>query len=101
MKKTIYFLSIILLVSSCSSDVSLIENQINEIKPKLVIIDSIHTIESSYSDSSPGSVSQLKNCSIILSELAKANNFILILVAHITKDGVIAGPNLSKFDSEA
>ena len=74
------------------NDVSLIENQINEIKPKLVIIDSIHTIESSYSDSSPGSVSQLKNCSIILSELAKANNFILILVAHITKDGVIAGP---------
>ena len=74
------------------NDVASIKTQIDEVEPGLVIIDSIHTIESTDTDSSPGSISQLRNCSQFLSELAKAKNFILILVAHITKEGVIAGP---------
>lgn len=71
-----------------------IENQVRSIRPKLLIVDSIHTIESKNLESFPGSISQLKICAQDLSSLSKELNFTLILVAHITKEGTIAGPKL-------
>lgn len=63
-------------------------------KPKCLIIDSIQTIFSVDSRSIPGSVSQVKICANKLVNYAKSENVILIIVGHITKDGVIAGPKL-------
>jgi DNA repair protein RadA/Sms len=62
--------------------------------PKLVIIDSIQTMQTNKIESSPGSVSQIKECTIALLEYAKLNSVPIILVGHITKEGSIAGPKV-------
>lgn len=66
--------------------------QIEDLKPSIMIIDSIHALTSNDSDSSLGSISQLKTSSQKLSEYCKKNSIILMLICHITKDGSIAGP---------
>jgi len=76
---------------------TLIENiilQIEEIKPDLVVIDSIQTVYSDAIDSSSGSVSQIRECSAMLLRYAKQNNIAIIIIGHITKDGTIAGPKI-------
>lgn len=62
------------------------------IKPDLVIIDSIQTIASSEIDQSIGSVGQIRTCTGKLLTYAKTNNVSIIIIGHITKDGQIAGP---------
>lgn len=66
--------------------------QIVEIKPKIVIIDSIQIINDSSIPSIPGSVAQVKSCTSRLMEMAKRENIALIIIGHVTKDGGIAGP---------
>jgi DNA repair protein RadA/Sms len=61
---------------------------------KLLIIDSIQTIQTSKIDSAPGTVSQIKTTSQMLINYAKKKDIILIIVCHITKDGQLAGPKL-------
>jgi DNA repair protein RadA/Sms len=61
---------------------------------KLLIIDSIQTIAREEIPSGPGSVAQIRECAHALSEVAKKNNFALVLVGHVTKDGMIAGPKV-------
>jgi len=61
---------------------------------KLLIIDSIQTIAREEIPSGPGSVAQIRECAHALSEIAKKNNFALVLVGHVTKDGMIAGPKV-------
>ena len=76
---------------------TLIENillQIEEVKPDLVVVDSIQTIYSDILDSSPGSVSQIRECSAMFLKYAKQNNTSIIIIGHITKDGTIAGPKI-------
>lgn len=76
---------------------TLIENillQIEEVKPDLVVVDSIQTIYSDILDSSPGSVSQIRECSAMFLKYAKQNNISIIIIGHITKDGTIAGPKI-------
>jgi len=68
--------------------------QINELVPDVVIIDSIQTLQTQYIDSSPGSVSQIKECTAELIQFAKKTHTPVILVGHITKDGNIAGPKV-------
>jgi DNA repair protein RadA/Sms len=68
--------------------------QINELVPDIVIIDSIQTLQTQYIDSSPGSVSQIKECTAELIQFAKKTHTPVILVGHITKDGNIAGPKV-------
>jgi len=68
--------------------------QINELIPDIVIIDSIQTLQTQYIDSSPGSVSQIKECTAELIQFAKKTHTPVILVGHITKDGNIAGPKV-------
>ncbi len=68
--------------------------QIEQIQPQLVIIDSIQTIHSSYVESSPGSVSQVKECASEFLRFAKETNTPVFMIGHITKDGTLAGPKV-------
>jgi DNA repair protein RadA/Sms len=68
--------------------------QIQEIEPEIVIIDSIQTLHTDYIDSSPGSISQIRETTAELIKFAKETNVPVILIGHITKDGSIAGPKI-------
>jgi len=67
---------------------------IKEIKPDIVCIDSIQTIHTNTIESSPGSVSQIRECSSELLKFAKQTATPVFIIGHITKDGQIAGPKL-------
>ena len=76
------------------TNVETIISQINTIKPELVIIDSIQTLQTDIIDSSPGSVSQIKESASQFLNYSKKTNLPIFLVGHITKDGSIAGPKI-------
>lgn len=69
-----------------------IQQTLTQLQPKLVIIDSIQTLYDDAFPSTPGSLVQVRECSLRLQEFAKANNISVILVGHITKEGTVAGP---------
>lgn len=71
-----------------------IKNQIEEIKPEVLIVDSIQAIYSDNVTSSPGSVSQIRECTNILMDIAKNKNITVVVIGHVTKDGNIAGPKV-------
>lgn len=68
--------------------------EIKKLKPDLIIVDSIQTIQSPYIDSSPGSISQIRESAAEFQRFAKETNTPVFLIGHITKDGTIAGPKL-------
>jgi len=68
--------------------------QIEELEPNLVIIDSIQTLYTAKIESSPGSVSQIRECAADLLRFAKETGTPVFLIGHITKDGMIAGPKV-------
>ena len=72
----------------------LIKKHIEEMKPDLVIVDSIQAIYTSTIQSSAGSVSQIRECCNFLMTLAKTNNISIIVIGHVTKEGNIAGPKV-------
>ena len=65
-----------------------------EIKPDILIIDSVQTLYSEDNESSPGSVSQVKDCTMSLMHLSKSEGLTVFVVGHINKDGNIAGPKV-------
>lgn len=67
---------------------------IKELQPDIVVIDSIQTIATESVDSSPGSLSQVRECSALLLRLAKESHIPIILIGHINKEGSIAGPKV-------
>jgi len=69
-------------------------SQIEALTPELVIVDSVQTVYTNYIDSSPGSVSQIKECTAEFIKFAKETHVPVFLVGHITKDGQIAGPKI-------
>ena len=69
-------------------------SQIKNLAPELVVIDSVQTLHTDYIDSSPGSVSQIKECTAEFIKFAKETHVPVFLVGHITKDGQIAGPKI-------
>ena len=71
-----------------------IVNKANEIRPGLMIVDSIQTIYSQTIESSPGSVSQVRECAAILLRCCKETNTPVTLIGHITKDGIIEEPKI-------
>lgn len=76
---------------------TLLEDIFTHIKntaPEIVVIDSIQTMCCETVDSSPGSISQVRECAAMLLKFAKENNIPVILIGHITKDGTIAGPKI-------
>ncbi len=63
-------------------------------KPDILIVDSIQTLYNEENDSSPGSVSQVKDCTMTMMQLSKAQGITVFVVGHINKDGAIAGPKV-------
>jgi DNA repair protein RadA/Sms len=76
------------------TDLSLITEYIKKLKPELVIIDSIQVIFDPSISSSPGSVSQVRECSGILTQMAKTKGISIFIIGHVTKEGMIAGPRV-------
>jgi DNA repair protein RadA/Sms len=68
--------------------------EIKKLKPQLVIIDSIQTLQSPYIESAPGSVSQIRESAAEFQRFAKESNTPVFLIGHITKEGGIAGPKI-------
>ncbi len=71
-----------------------IENEIANVKPEFLIIDSVQTIFCPEIDSAPGSVTQIREVTLNLMRIAKNNNISVFLVGHVTKEGAIAGPKI-------
>lgn len=76
------------------TDTQSIFKEIKKLKPQLVIVDSIQTLQSPFVESSPGSISQIRECAAELQRFAKETNTPVFLIGHITKDGSIAGPKI-------
>ncbi len=68
--------------------------QTEQVQPELLIIDSIQTISTEKIESSPGSVSQVRECTSAILKFAKKNDVAVILIGHITKEGSLAGPKI-------
>src|SRR4029079_10412714 len=68
--------------------------EIKKLKPQLVIVDSIQTLQTPFIDSSPGSVSQIRECAAEFQRFAKETNTPVFLIGHITKDASIAGTKI-------
>lgn len=67
---------------------------VNDLHPSLVIIDSIQTMERSDLNNSPGTVTQIRECTSFLMEEAKKQQFSVMVIGHVTKEGIIAGPKV-------
>ena len=78
----------------CENSLENILSIMNDTRPELVIIDSIQTIATDDVDSSPGSLTQVRECAAALLRYAKTSGTPIILIGHITKDGSIAGPKI-------
>ena len=76
------------------TDIHIVEEEIEQIKPALVIIDSIQTMYSDEITSAPGSVSQVREITAKIMRMCKENGITTILIGHVTKDGNIAGPRV-------
>lgn len=68
--------------------------QIEILEPEILVVDSIQTLHSAHIDSTPGSVSQVRECTAELLRFAKETGVPVFLIGHITKDGAIAGPKI-------
>lgn len=76
------------------TNLTYILEHVREINPALLIVDSIQTVYLPEMDSSAGSVSQVRECSSRLRELAKSSGLSVFVIGHVTKEGVIAGPRV-------
>lgn len=68
--------------------------EIKKVKPHIVIVDSVQTLQSNFIDASAGSISQIRECAAEFQRYAKETNTPVFLIGHITKDGGIAGPKI-------
>ena len=68
--------------------------EIKKLKPQLIIVDSVQTLQSAFIESSPGSVSQIRECAAEFQQFAKETGVPVFLIGHITKEGSIAGPKI-------
>jgi len=78
----------------CETSLEKIFESIQNIKPQLIIIDSIQTIATQSVDSGPGTISQVRECASSLLRFAKTSGIPVILIGHINKEGTIAGPKI-------
>ena len=78
----------------CETSLEQIFTHIDNIRPNLVIIDSVQTIYTERVESSPGSVSQVRECSALILKFAKETGIPVLLIGHINKEGNIAGPKV-------
>jgi DNA repair protein RadA/Sms len=74
------------------TDVDVIVESVRNLLPRLVIVDSIQTIATPTITSVPGSISQVRECTMQLMRLAKDTHIPIVMIGHVTKDGTVAGP---------
>ena len=78
----------------CETDLDVIKESIKEYKPDVVVVDSIQTMYNAEVGSAPGSVSQVRESTNVLMQLAKGMQITIFIVGHVTKEGVVAGPRV-------
>ena len=78
----------------CENSLEAIFDQIRDVQPQLVVIDSIQTIQTEDVESSAGSIAQVRECASALLRFAKTSGVPVILIGHITKEGSLAGPKI-------
>lgn len=78
----------------CETNLEQIFKHIKEVEPDIVIIDSIQTIYTELVDSSPGNITQVRECAAAILRFAKESHTAVILIGHINKEGTIAGPKI-------
>ena len=78
----------------CETEMERIFAHVKNLKPALLVVDSVQTVFSSALDAAPGSVSQIRECATLLLRFAKESGTPVVLIGHITKDGTIAGPKV-------
>lgn len=78
----------------CETSLEQIYTHVKNVRPELLIIDSIQTISTEVADSSPGSITQVRECAASILKFAKESNTPVILIGHINKEGTIAGPKV-------
>ena len=78
----------------CETNLEQIFKHIKEVEPDIVIIDSIQTIYTELVDSSPGNITQVRECAAAILRFAKETHTAVILIGHINKEGTIAGPKI-------
>jgi DNA repair protein RadA/Sms len=76
------------------TDLHTILDTIDKISPSVIVIDSIQTVSLSELDNSPGTMTQIRECTVALMEEAKKKHFCVIVIGHVTKEGLIAGPKI-------
>ncbi len=82
------------LLAVSETDLSSILASVEELRPDVLIVDSIQTLYNPENTSSPGSVSQVKDCTMSLMHLAKSMGLTVFVVGHVNKEGAIAGPKV-------
>ena len=78
----------------CETDLQAIRETITRLQPQAVVIDSIQTMYNESVSSAPGSVSQVRESTGVLMQIAKTQNITIFIVGHVTKEGVVAGPRV-------
>ena len=78
----------------CETRLEVILDEVKAVQPDLLIVDSVQTMQTESVESSPGSVTQIRECATALLKYAKDNNVPVLLIGHITKEGSIAGPKV-------
>ena len=79
---------------AAETDLGAVLTHIEEVRPQLLVVDSVQTISASDVEGVPGGVSQVKEVSAALIRMAKTRNIATVLVGHVTKDGSVAGPRV-------
>ena len=82
------------IVAASETSVERISALIEHTSPSLVVVDSVQTITTDLLESSAGSVAQVRECTSVLTRIAKRSGIPIIIIGHVTKDGMIAGPKV-------
>ena len=84
-----------------SIEMDVIAEAIGQLKPSFVVVDSIQTVLSSHLTSAPGSISQVRECTLQLMQLAKNTHTPIFIIGHVTKEGTVAGPKALEHIADA
>jgi DNA repair protein RadA/Sms len=82
-------------------ELDVIVEALNRLKPSLVVVDSIQTVLASHLTSAPGSISQVRECTLHLMQLAKSTHTPIFIIGHVTKEGTVAGPKALEHIADA
>lgn len=82
------------LLVAAETNIQAIEHYVGDVAPKCILIDSIQTMFDPDLESAPGTVSQVRSCTSVLTRAAKATGIPVFIVGHVTKEGAIAGPRV-------